>query len=935
MKHKIVLICLLFASINIFSQSNSISGLILDSSTMKGIGLATISIFKANDTSFFTYRLTNNQGQFKIVNLPKEIRLRILVTAVGYYTFRKEFTLSQENPFLNFNNIFLRHKENLLDEVLVIAERPPVVIRKDTIEFNAASFKTLPSELVEDLLKKLPGVEVNNEGSITFNGKTVSRILVEGKRFFGDNYKMATRNLPANIIDKVQVVDDKEDLEFSNDIITIHSNKVINLTLKKGVKKGWFGRVYIGAGTQQRYEAGGIVNLFKDTLQISLIGYDNNVNRSSFSIQDLNTAGGFKRSGTSSLFVNRGVAGEQFTINGISFGGGTTGINRSTGAGFNLNHAPTKNLAFYAQYFLGYGRNNLESVTNTTTPLNQGQFTSNTINTSIDKNHSHISNFSLNWKVDSLSRLIVNLGFVVKRNNVFRNVFQQNKAENDVVLSTNFGNISSLDSSNSINYFISYSHRFKRTKKTVSLTHSYNFTTDPFAQLTETENVIYSPQYIRYFFPQQRYNNSPTINKNYNIRFSNIISKVISYDVSSSLMFSTSTKDLITYTKSNASIIYDSVVQNASNNIERSIIRYYNGFGVTFSRKFLRISSNINWQQHWISDFYFIGLNSQQKQYYSFILPSLNLSLKNVTFNYTENINIPSISNLNPVPDNSNPFYIIRGNPNLQPTKQRYFNIYSNFGNEKTGVSRVLNFYNSFNSNEIVRRVVIDSSGIQMSIPENINKTTSLGYSFDSYGKIPKKNVLSINYSYGINGNIYFTDVLLNNDNISLATISQNISFGINLNWNDIFQFNPRYSIGFVLNKYTNNNSLLNDNSFTTQNFQGIFIFRPTKKLTITNSYKVLSQSQAVPGIPSNGLLVNAEVAYHIFKNSRGQIKLFMNDILNTNRGIYGSINGTNLSITRTNILNQYFLLSITYDIKDWLKQTKLSSNPSQKLLRF
>ncbi len=465
MNRIILVIFFCFIYNNIFSQNNILVGQVYDSSSKKVISLATVSIFKVKDASFLTYRLTNEKGGFKINDLPIETPVKVVVSAVGYYTFRIELSLTKEIPIFSLGNIFLKQKENELDEVLVISERPPVIVKKDTIEFNAASFKTLPAALVEDLLKKLPGIQVNDEGNITFNGKSVSRILVEGKRFFGDNYKMATRNLPANIIEKIQVVDDKDDLEFTNEVINVQSNKVINLTFKKGIKKGWFGRLYGGIGTQQRYETGGIINLFKDTLQLSLIGYDNNVNRSSFSIQDLNTAGGFNRSGMSSMFINRGVSGEQFNINGISFGGGTTGISRSTGAGFNLNHSPSKNLSFYAQYFFGYGKNNLESITNTTTPFGQGNFISNTNNTSIDKNYSHIMNFSLNWKIDSLSRLTSNIGFIVKRATLTKNILQQTETDNEGILSKNIGIISSFDSSISFNYSLSYLHRFKRTKK--------------------------------------------------------------------------------------------------------------------------------------------------------------------------------------------------------------------------------------------------------------------------------------------------------------------------------------------------------------------------------------------------------------------------------------------------------------------------------------
>src|SRR5205085_4718616 len=150
-------------------------------------------------------------------NLPLDVPLRMMVTYSGYEAYRKEFTLTAKNNQLHFDSVLLIPTTKQLDEVMVFAERPPVMIRKDTIEFNASAFKTLPNALVEDLLKKLPGVQVDKDGNINVNGKAVNRILVDGKTFFGDDPKMAIRNLPANAIDKVQVVDDKEELLRNGD----------------------------------------------------------------------------------------------------------------------------------------------------------------------------------------------------------------------------------------------------------------------------------------------------------------------------------------------------------------------------------------------------------------------------------------------------------------------------------------------------------------------------------------------------------------------------------------------------------------------------------------------------------------------------------------------------------------------------------------------
>ncbi len=260
-----------FLSLQTFSQG-TIKGKLVDSVSKQPLGFATITVFKAADTVIISYRLSTPEGEFKVPGLPFDLNCRVVISFSGYGVYRKEFTTSKDQPIIDVGTLYLSTDTKSLDEVLVIAERPPVVFKRDTIEFNASAFKTLPNALVEDLLKKLPGVMVDRDGNITVNGKPVNRMLVDGKTFFGDDPRMATRNLPANIIDKVQVTDDKEEMMRNGDDNPNNVGKVVNITLKKGIKKGWFGKLYAGGGTDKLYETGGIANIYRDTLQVSVLG---------------------------------------------------------------------------------------------------------------------------------------------------------------------------------------------------------------------------------------------------------------------------------------------------------------------------------------------------------------------------------------------------------------------------------------------------------------------------------------------------------------------------------------------------------------------------------------------------------------------------------------------------------------------------------------
>src|ERR1700744_5311739 len=233
----------------------SLKGKLIDSVTKKPLTLASVTVFRQADTVMMVYRLSDPDGNFRLNSIPLNTPCYLLVSFIGYEVIRKPILL-KDNTSVDLGTLRMTPGAKAMEEAIVTAERPPIRVYKDTIEFNAASFKTLPDALVEDLLRKLPGVDVDKAGNIRVNGKPVNRILVDGRYFFGDDPRMATRNLPANVVDKVQITDDKEQIDRSTDGDMTRIGKVINLTLKKSVKKGWFGKVYAGGGTDERYQLG-------------------------------------------------------------------------------------------------------------------------------------------------------------------------------------------------------------------------------------------------------------------------------------------------------------------------------------------------------------------------------------------------------------------------------------------------------------------------------------------------------------------------------------------------------------------------------------------------------------------------------------------------------------------------------------------------------
>ena len=269
---------LLLSGTCIFAQSTGgIRGTIMDTAAKSPISDVTVTVLQAKDSSLVTFGRTNKNGAFEIKYLPNG-SYRLLATHISYRNYSKNFEITDENREVDAGYVVMNSKSYMLDEVTVMQERAPVTFKNDTIEFNAGSFKTKPNSVVEDLLKKLPGVQVDKDGKIKANGEEVKKILVDGKPFFGNDPKVATKNLPSDVVDKVQVFDKKSDQSQFTGFDDGNSEKTINLTLKPDKKNGAFGRAAAAAGNKDRYQGNFNLNSFKGERQFSAIGMANNPN---------------------------------------------------------------------------------------------------------------------------------------------------------------------------------------------------------------------------------------------------------------------------------------------------------------------------------------------------------------------------------------------------------------------------------------------------------------------------------------------------------------------------------------------------------------------------------------------------------------------------------------------------------------------------------
>ncbi|HEV8284038.1 MAG TPA: outer membrane beta-barrel protein [Chitinophagaceae bacterium] len=918
---KFLLLCLFSSSLFYFSFSQGVlRGKLIDSVSKNPLGLATITVFKANDTTIITYRLSAPEGDFKVPGLPYDVDCRVVISFSGYSVYRKEFKISRDRSTIDLGTVTMTHDSKSLDEVLVIAERPPVVVKKDTIEFNASAFKTLPNALVEDLLKKLPGVQVDRDGNISVNGKIVNRILVDGKTFFGDDPKMATRNLPANVIDKIQVTDDKEELLRNGDDNINNVGKVINITLKKGVKKGWFGKLYAGAGTDELYEAGGIANVYRDTLQVSVLGYMNNLNRPGFSYSELMSAGGFDRirsnsaSNNTSIWNNNGGSG--VSINGINFGGAQNfgGISTSKGAGFNLNHAPNKKKSLYLQYFNGNVRANRLTITDIDQYNGDTIINTHTRLTGDMITHAHTIGAGARLKPDSVTNILINASYLIGIQDEERINFIT--GNNSKIGSLSEGDV--VQNNDAKTYY--YRHnisitRLSKNKKGIRFNFNHNLDiNNRFNDYMAESDINYKyPAVFDSIYSQLRKERIPRTDANVMFNYSEPLDKHFTVRVGGRYEFSKLNNGVSTYNRSSASGKFEVLNALLSSDFKRISNRVIFNPGLEYKWKDLTITPSLRLLQQNVNN-KLVTSGTILKQDQTDVLPGFSVVYKQLNVNYSKDVILPAFNYLNPVTDISNPYFVSIGNPQLLPTKRNNISVNYYFNNAKRYI--YIGGYASaaFSNNDIIQSITVDDKGVQTSMPVNVDGTKNYSMNWNINKQYKNKQNIIFTWNTGNWMGVTKSRLFFNNISGWQTTFNYNHWFGVGLNLKDKFEWNISYSIGKNFTK--NTNSYFRKLNITNQYLDNEIVVRWPRHLIWETQFSYSYNGSIPSGLPKSIFKWNAALNITMLKNEVGVLKLAMNDILNRNSSIWINANRNIVTTTQNNILGQYFMATFTYNVR-------------------
>ena len=933
---KSILVFLLF--LTAFSEATSaqnagIKGNVKDRTDKKPIIAATVALLKQRDSSVVSTTVSSATGSFSFNNLPADSFI-VKVNALNYQEYISFVIL--KDTVRTLSAFVLDRQDKDLSTVTVLARTPPVVVKGDTSQFSASQYKVNPDATTEDLIKKMPGITVAKDGTVTAQGETVKKVTIDGKDFFGDDASAALKNLPSEVVDKIQVFDRLSDQSRLTGFDDGNSTKSINVVTKAGLKNGRFGRIYSGYGTDDRYSAGGNVSFFKGNRRLSLVGNFNNINQQNFASQDLLGL-------TSSGGGNRG-GGQQGGGGGGRPGGGggdfnvgqSNGISRTNAAGLNFSNQYGKKVTLAGSYFYNNSRNTNQSTTTRETFLG-GKDTSlftKQISNSITNNTNNRINLRLEYTIDSSNSLFIIPSFNFQQNNStsfsdYKSFYgaRGGGAVYDTA-NTSLGKNTSDRNGFNIRNNILYRHSFPKKGRSISFGLNTTFSKNNSQSISNADYRYFKNTVIFDSLQNQFYDN---VSNGYTvggtIAYTEPVSKKaqLQFDYNPSVQKNNADQQTFGFDGQK----YSNLDQSLSNKFNNTITT--NNAGLTYRfvpDKDNMFSVGVSFQNAKLESDRTFPSKTNISQSFSNILPNLIWRKKisaasNIRVFYRTSTNFPSVNQLQDVVNQSNQLVVSTGNPALKQSYTQFVATRYSYTNSKTSKSFFANIFLQTADNYITSATYIPKTdsiiqngiklqrGSQLTKPVNLNgyRSARTFFNYSMPLKAIKTNLnLNAGFAYsrlpGLTNNINIvTNNIVYNAGVVLASnISEFVDFNLSYNSN----FNQTSGAGSGNNNYINQAvgaqiNLLSKTGWFVQN---------------DVSYQANSGLSA--GFNQKYSLWNAAIGKKFLKNKVGELKLSVFDLLKQNQSIVRTVDARYIEDAQSKVLQQYFLLTFTYNLKNF-----------------
>lgn len=900
----------------------NVSGKICDTDTKEPLLEASLRIITAKDSTFVAGATTDIDGKFNISGINPGNYL-LTVTYVGYSDYIKPITVSKSN--LRLGTIFVKESAHLLGEVTVVAVKTPIKVMEDTVEYNADSYHTQPNAVVEDLLKRLPGVDVDSDGSITANGKTVSKILIDGKEFFSDDPKVASKNLPANMIEKLQVVDRKSDMARLTGIDDGDDETVINLTFKKGMNNGWFGTAEGGYGTDDRYMGSFNLNRFWNGNQITLLGNFNNTNSLGFTDSNGNR---FRRFG------------------------GNNGITESRSLGLNFNIGKEE--------IIRVGGDILWSNTDKRTDQRQSReylfedhsTYSNILKSTRDRGNNLRGDFRVLWKPDSFNTLEFRPNFSVNFN-------KSNSSEETSYFNSNreqvsYNNVRGNSKGNSYEAGgrLIYSHNFSKHRgRSFSLSGQYSFS-NVVEKSTSLSDFI---RYIEEEDPENNQDTSDILNQfTNNHTWSNSVMGQFTWteplgNVKNGNFLTFSYR--MNYRWNNADKLVYNIPDDYAYDVMPPLVDDGTGQLVTespdpeysnrYRNNYFNQNIRLGYKKTTSKTNFELGLSLVPQMSKSIYLDNSDKNISRWVWNYSPFLRYrykisqrsslqiayrgrssqPSMQQLQPVLDISDPMNKIQGNPNLDPSFSHNVDVrWQDFNLDSQRSLMLMGFF-TFNQNSIISRSTIYEDGSRLTEYLNVNGVWN-GRIMNMFSMPLRNKKWSVSNNVFINAqrNVGYNNGMRNTSLSFNITESPAITYRPD---NFEIELRPRYSL------QTTHNSLQTRSNQIVHNYGGMFngTYYTSWGLTIQTDLNFTATSGYASGYDTRTWRWNATLSQQVLKNKALTIAIKAYDILNQQNSIRRNVTANYIDDTEYNTLGRYFMLTVSYRFNTFGKGNEPAGN--------
>lgn len=919
---KTSILTIILISLTFCVSATNIKGTLIDKSDGSPLISATVELLAA-DSTVVKGTVSDVDGQFLIKSVnPGNYILR--TSYVGYTTLSKRVKVADATTDLG--RLEIAENTVMLRETEVVAQRAEVKVMQDTVEYNAGAYKTQPNAVVEDLLKRLPGVEVSSDGKITAQGKEVTKILVDGKEFFSDDAKVASRNIPVDMVDKLQVIDRKSDLARLTGVDDGEDETVINLTVKEGMKKGWFGNATAGYGTDGRYSGNFMVNRFTGENQYSFVGDANNINAMSFSMPGANRFNRF---------------------------GGTDGVNNTQNFGFNFNVGNEEKFRAGGDVMYSHSRQRTVQNSNKQYLFTDSTSYENSHSYSLDRTHNFTGNFRLRWQVDSLNTLDFRPSFVVSHN-------ESDKTTNSELLAgdaarTAVNSSDNITGSKGTSYDVGgelvFNHKFRHPGRSFSTQVSYKY-----SNTNEDETALSINQYFLRHEDDEtrdqttdnhRWNSNASLRLTWTEPLGDIKKArflTFSYRVAAKLnnadklvynidrLYTTSAAlDML---ENEYGILTNPVVANAiaeesgvldeeqSNRFRNTQVDQQIRVGFKKNSKKYRLDAGISVNPSMMKSENLINNAKSIPErwvwnYSPYLRYRYTLSKTNsLAIDYRGRTSSPSMTQLQPVPDESNPSRIVVGNPSLLPSFAHNISVrYNNFSQEKQ--RSIMAFGNiRVTQNSIVSKTVYDSAtGKQTTTYDNVNGVWSADGMMMYTSPIGNRGWRWSNNVFArFNRGVGFNNGIRNHS--TAITLSETPSIAFRTDAVDL-ELRPYYN-------FQQSRNSIQTSTRNVHTYGGSFnanYYTPIG-LSIGSDVTYSASSGYSDGYDNNQWLWNASLSYEFLKNKSATLAVKAYDLLQQKKNVSRSVTANYIEDRDFNTVTRYFMVTFSYKFTAFAKGT-------------